>query len=102
MKLKPIKEKISMKTVISEMLSKTDKSSAASICIDVDGGIILENFRRIIDYKSDRVAISTKDKIVYIYGYNLSITYCDKHYATASGNIEKIEIFPGEGQKYVR
>ncbi|MBE6894060.1 MAG: hypothetical protein E7483_00420 [Ruminococcaceae bacterium] len=102
MRLKPVKEKISIKTVINEMFSKTDKSSAASICIDVDGGIVLENFRRIIDYKSDRVAIETRYKFVYIYGSNLSITYCDKHFASACGDIEKIEIFSGKEQKNAR
>lgn len=93
LKLKPIKEKILFKDVIREMISKTDKSSPSSITIDIDGGITVENFRKIIDYTDKKVAMETKQKLVYIYGENIAITHCDRHFATACGTIEKIEIF---------
>lgn len=96
MKLKPDKEKISFSKVVKEMCSKIDKSSSTSLNIDLDGGITLENFKKIVDYKSDKVVIETKQKRVYIYGEKLSITYCDKHFATANGDIRKIEIFSKE------
>ena len=93
MKLKPEKEKVTFGRVLKEIFSKTDKSSATSLAVDIDGGITMENFRRIIDYTGEKIAIETKYKTVYIYGEKLVITYCDKHFATACGNIEKIEIF---------
>ena len=96
MKLKPVKEKIHLVDVFREMFSKVDKSSATSITVDVDGGITMENFKRIIDYTDRKAVIETGIKTVYIYGEKLQITFCDKHYATARGDIRKIEIFSKE------
>ena len=96
MKLKPSKDKTAMKDVFREMFSKRDTSSATSLTIDIDGGITLENFKKLIDYTSSKTIIETKHKLVYIYGNNLVITYCDKHYATACGDIERVEIFSKE------
>lgn len=96
MKLKPLKEKINLTAVVREIFSKTDKSADASITVDVDGGIILENFKRIIDYTKDKAVIETKRKTVYIYGENLEITFCDKNFAAAHGEIIKIELFSKE------
>ena len=93
MKLKPYKEKIPVINTVKDICSKIDASSATDITIDVDGGITLENFKRIVDYQSDRLVIETKQKKVYIYGEELTIASCDKHFATAIGNIKKIEIF---------
>jgi len=95
-RLKPIKEKLPLINVFKDMFSKTDTSSATSLTIDMDGGITLENFRKIIDYTNEKAVIETKNKIVYIYGANLVITHCDRHFATACGIIEKIEIFAKE------
>ncbi|MBR2028884.1 MAG: YabP/YqfC family sporulation protein [Oscillospiraceae bacterium] len=96
MKLKPVKEKIKFKDVLREMFSKADKSSATSIAVDVDGGITVENFRRIVDYTKEKAVIETRTKTVYIYGEKLEIIFCDRHYATARGDIRKIEIFSKE------
>ena len=96
MKLKPAREKISLKDVFWDMFSKTDISAATSITVDVGGGITMENFKRIIDYTKEKAVIETCRKMVYVYGENLEITYCDKHYAAARGDIRKIEIFSKE------
>lgn len=96
MKLKPQKEKIRLTDVFKDMFSKLDKSSSTSITVDVDGGITVENFKRIIDYTKDSIVIDSKMKTVYMYGENMEITFCDKNYVTARGDIKKIEIFPKE------
>ena len=96
MKLKPLKERIKLTDVMSDIISKTDKSVNTSITVDVNGGITLENFRRIVDYTKNKAVIETKRKMVYIYGENLEITFCDKNYATAHGKITKIELFSKE------
>ena len=96
MKLKPLKERIKLTDVMSDIISKTDKAVNTSITVDVNGGITLENFRRIVDYTRDKTVIETKRKTVYIYGENLEITFCDKNYATAHGKITKIELFSKE------
>ena len=93
MKLKPEKEKITIINVLQDIFSKRDTSSAASVTVDVDGGITMENFRKIIDYTNHKAVIETKHKTVYIYGEDIVITHCDKHFATAQGDIRKIEIF---------
>lgn len=85
-----------MTDVIRDVFSKTDKSADTSISIDINGGITLENFKRIVDYTKDKAVIETKRKMVYIYGENIEITFCDKNYATAHGNITKIELFSKE------
>lgn len=96
MKLKPYKDKIKFNQVFKMIFSRTDYSSDTSICIDIDGGITLENFKKLIDYQKDRISIETKDKIVYIFGQNLLVENCSKHFATICGIINKIEIFSKE------
>lgn len=96
MKLKPYKEKNSLLKAVKDIYSKVDTSSATAIAIDVDGGIVIENLKKIIDYQHNKLVIETKDKTVYIYGENLTIASCDKHFAAMYGNIEKIEIFSKE------
>lgn len=96
MKLKPTKETVSFLNVFKEMFSKNDKSSDTSLSIDIEGGITLENFKRLLSYTSQKATIETKQKIVYIYGENIVITCCDKHFAMAKGDITKIELFSKE------
>ena len=96
MKLKPTKEKTPLLNVFKEMFSKNDVSSNTSLSIDTDGGVTLENFKKLLNYTSQKAVIETKQKIVYIYGENIVITCCDKHFAMANGDITKIELFSKE------
>ncbi len=76
--------------------SMDDLVNNTAIAIDDSGSVVLENFKKVIDYTSDKIVMETNRKIIYIYGENLAILSCDKHNATAQGNIVKIEIFPKE------
>ena len=76
--------------------SVDDLVNNTAIAIDDSGSVVLENFRKVIDYTSEKLVMETNRKVIYIYGENLIILSCDKHNATAKGNIAKIEIFPKE------
>lgn len=97
MKLKINKEKDNIlqgiKTIYS---SPTGNISQCIISIDIDGFVTLENFKKIKDYTESKIIIETAQKNVYIYGQNLKVNSCSKRTATASGKIQKIEIFDKE------
>ena len=96
MKLKPYKEKQSVKNFIRNTYSINTKSNSASINIDIEGCINLENFKKLLNYEKNEISLETKDKRVYIYGADLSITTCNRYTATIYGDIEKIELFSKE------
>ena len=96
MKLKPYKEKMSVKKYIQDTYSINSKSNSASINIDIEGCINLENFKKLLNYEKNEIALETKDKSVYIYGTDLSITTCNRYTATVYGDINKIEMFSKE------
>ena len=96
MKLKPQREKIAFTEMLKILKSTGDNTSSTAITLDVDGGVCFENFKRILECRSDKIVIETKKKTVYIYGQNLILDRCNIHSATACGEIEKIEIFAKE------
>ena len=96
MRLKPNKEKQSMNVFLKDIYSVGQQSSSTSINIDIDGCINLENFKKLLNYEKNEISLETRDKTVYIYGTDLSITTCNKYTATVCGDIVKIEMFPKE------
>ncbi len=70
-----------------------DTVNATTISIDDSGSVVLENFKKVLDYTSEKLVMETNKRLIYIYGSELTILSCSKHNAVAKGNIEKIEIF---------
>ena len=97
MKLKPIKDKQPPRKAVKDIFSIAQQISAPSVSIDINGGICLENFEKLLNYTDNAISLVTKDKIVYIYGSNLTILNCNRYTASVRGNIDKIEIFPNGG-----
>ena len=93
MKLKPEKTKQPITQLIKETFSVAEQVRPASISVDINGGIFLENFRKLLNYQKDIISIETDSKRVYIYGENLTMSDCNKYSATVFGDINKIEIF---------
>ena len=96
MKLKPYREKQSIKQFINDTYSVRQKSNSASINIDVEGCINLENFKKLLNYDKNEIALEIRGKSVYIYGKDLSLRTCNRYTATVFGDIDKIEIFSKE------
>ena len=93
MKLKPCKDKSTLPQIIKDTYSVSQQVSATSITIDVNGCIVLENFKKLIDYSSKMIALETNDKTVYIYGENIVLASCNRYNAVVCGEIFKVEIF---------
>ena len=93
MKLKPVKNKQPASKAVKDIFSIAQQLSSPSVSIDINGGICLENFEKLLNYTSDAISLMTKDKIVYIYGSELTILNCNRYTAFVKGNIDKIEIF---------
>ena len=96
MKLKPNKEKNSIASALKDIYSMENDAVQTSISIDVNGCVNLEGFKKLIDYKNDKIIIETRQKRVYIYGDDLTILGCSKHNAVCSGKIVRIELFENE------
>lgn len=99
MKLKPCKEKKAVSAVLKDIYSVSQQVSPTSVTIDVDGCVTLENFKRLINYNKDMIAMETRDKTVYIYGEKLVVTACNRYSAVVRGCINSIELFPKEVDK---
>ena len=96
MKLKVKKEKHSAILALKSIFFNMDTTTQCLVSVDVDGGIILENFKKIRDYNNTGIVLETKEKIVYIYGEDIKITFTGKRTAVAAGQITKIEMFEME------
>ena len=98
MKLKPCKDKSTLSKIIKDTYSFSQQVASTSITIDVNGCVVLENFKRLVDYTNEMIALETKDKTVYIYGENLVLTSCNRYTAAVNGKIFKIEFFSKGGE----
>lgn len=98
MKLKPCKDKSTLPKIIKDTYSFSQQVASTSIAIDVNGCVVLENFKRLVDYTNEMIALETKDKTVYLYGENIVLTSCNRYTAAVSGRIFKIEIFSKGGE----
>ena len=96
MKLKPNKAKNSISSAFKDIYSMENDATQTSIAIDVNGCVSIESFKKLVDYRNDKIIIETKQKIVYIYGEELTILGCSKHNAVCSGKIVRIELFDKE------
>ena len=93
MKLKPNKEKVSIKSLFKDIYSSENDAVKTSVSIDINGCINIDSFKKLIDYRNDVIILETNQKKVYIYGENLIILTCNKHNAVCNGKIRKIELF---------
>ncbi|MEG0019294.1 MAG: YabP/YqfC family sporulation protein [Oscillospiraceae bacterium] len=96
MKLKVNKEKDNVLNGIKTIYSKAYEGAQCIISIDINGFVMIENFKKIKDYTINKIIIETKQKNVYIYGEQLKVITCNRQTATVNGTIQKIEIFDKE------
>ncbi|MBQ6896355.1 MAG: YabP/YqfC family sporulation protein [Oscillospiraceae bacterium] len=94
MRLKPSKEKRTFINSVKDIYSISHSVCPVSVSVDINGCVVLENFRRIISYDKNMIAMETDIKTVYIYGENIRVTACNRYSASVCGDIQKIEIFP--------
>lgn len=71
------------------------KASAVStfISMDINGSVIIEGFKKLIDYTDRGVTVNANGKLVYLHGESLKITACNKYNIFVSGKITSIELF---------
>ena len=93
MKLKANKEKQTVMSSLRDIYSMENDAVQTAIAIDVNGCVTLESFKKLVDYRNDKIIIETKQKRVYIYGEELVILSCSKHNAVCCGKISRIELF---------
>lgn len=74
--------------------SVTDASLSAVptfLSIDINGNLIIESFRKLIEYNSKSIILNTGTKQVYIYGEKLCIKSFSRTQLQIDGKITKIE-----------
>ncbi len=82
--------------VVQAFRSIADKDiSAVStlLSVDINGNLIVESFRKLIEYDSNKISLDTGCKLVYIYGQNMKILTFSKAQLQIDGEITKIEFF---------
>lgn len=93
MKLKTNREKHTVAEALKDIYSMGNDAVQTSISIDINGCVSLDSFKKLVDYRSDKIIIETRQKRIYIYGEDLVILSCSKHNAVCNGKIVRIEIF---------
>ena len=71
------------------------KTNAAHtfIALSVDGNLSVENFKKLLDYREDKIVLSAGNKTLYIYGERLKVLSYNKYDINITGEIKKLEIF---------
>lgn len=62
------------------------------LSFDINGNLIIESFRKLIDYDENKIAVSAADRQIYVYGDNLKIVSFSKTDIQITGKITKIEL----------
>lgn len=65
--------------------------SSSIINILGNNTIIIENFKTIMSYKSDKIKVKAKDKYLTIYGSKLFIEYYNNEEIKITGRFEQIQ-----------
>lgn len=65
--------------------------NSSIITIKGNNSIMIENFKTIMTYKNDLMKIKAKDKIISIFGSNLSVEYYNSDEIKVSGKFEQIQ-----------
>lgn len=83
--------------IIKNLNLPEDVVKRSSIISIMGNSIIIENFKSIMDYKSEFIKIKAKDKIIAIYGNRLNIEYYNREEIKVTGTINSIffEVFHG-------
>lgn len=73
------------------------KSTSTSPIITIVGDslICIENFCSIVCYEADKLKVKTAERIVTVYGMNLSISYFDNEEILIKGVISNISFADG-------
>jgi sporulation protein YqfC len=85
-------ERITYLEIISQNLMLPPDVIAGAPIITINGrnAISVENHKRILDYSSDKIRISTKINCLCIEGKNLKISFYTKEELKILGNIHKV------------
>lgn len=86
-------KKKNFKEMVHTVVDKTYIATPTFISIDINNGVVVESFKKLIDFTDKTVSISAADKNIYIYGEMLQITSFSKTTVYISGKVTKIEIF---------
>lgn len=63
------------------------------LSLDTSGNIVIEGFKKLIEYDNEKISLSTGAKNIYLYGSGLKITSCTRSSLSVHGLVSKIEIF---------
>lgn len=91
-----MKIKKNSESILQVMKSVTDIENIANptfLSLDLNGGLVVESFSKLLDYDNDKISISAAGKTIYIYGENMKITTFSKSVLHVQGSIIKIELF---------
>lgn len=69
-------------------------SQEAILTLTGDGDILLENYRRILEYHQDHLLVQTKNRKIRIDGEKLQVLYYTGDEMKVSGNISAIHYEP--------
>lgn len=63
------------------------------LSLDTRGNIVIEGFKKLIEYDNEKISLNAGAKNIYLYGESLKITACTKNSLSVYGAVSKIEIF---------
>ena len=83
--------------IVKSLNLPEDVIRKTSIISILGNTIVVENFKSIMDYKSDFIRIKAKDKIISIQGTKLNVEYYNREEIKVTGTINSIyfEVYCG-------
>ena len=91
-----MKIKESAQNMLNAVKSITDNSIVRQntfLALDISGNMSVENFKELLCYDEDKIALKAGEKQIYIYGEDLKVLSYNKYDINLNGKINKIEIF---------
>ena len=83
----------SFQTMLKAVMDKNYTANSTLISIDLKNGVIIDGFKKLVDFSEEIINVTAADKNIYIHGEMLQLTSFSKSAVYISGKITKIEIF---------
>lgn len=81
-----------IRSMIASVMDKSYTANRTLISLDLKDGLIVEGFKKLIDFSENSINFSANNKNIYVFGDNIYITSFSKNVVHIKGSVSRIEI----------
>ena len=78
---------------LRSIVAKPDNVMPCLFAMDTKGNLIVEGFKKLLDYTADKITLEAGGRQIYIKGSELTIVSCSRYNISIQGGITSIELF---------